>query len=407
MMRLLIITSAVAALGLLVAAWALCADCLRQRSRDQRRCPKCWYDMRSTPTLVCSECGHDAKKERRLHKFRRRWRWAAFWILVSASSVGVYVDRRYHPVNWLAVAPSFLLFELVEDMPLPSRLQINFLAPSAAPKWTMADEIWRRYEAGRLSTSQRAKVIEKQFDAGSCFISISTRDQWPAGVPIWVAFYADFAGPFARQLRATPRFPGGRTISLYRIGSYGGGSPALYEIGPHPGDTDQILFDFVVTEGETVIWQGTTTLKTAITGEVDDVMTPVLDGLEFDSVRTAIANSLAFSSDRERLTIDLPRAKAYTIALVIDITYGEETVASAELFLMAESSLPSTRYLSRVAKHRLRLTGDVARLRSANSGDPNWAVHIRGEGARAMRDLMSSRYWAGEFTLPIGQDRWK
>lgn len=57
-----------------LVTWGLFAD----RSKGRARCPRCWYDMRGrregAEGLVCPECGHDARNERRLYKDRRRWR---------------------------------------------------------------------------------------------------------------------------------------------------------------------------------------------------------------------------------------------------------------------------------------------------------------------------------------------
>ena len=57
-------------IGLALVCWGLWSD----RSKGGVRCPSCWYDMRgSLPSLVCPECGHDARSERRLHKNHRYW----------------------------------------------------------------------------------------------------------------------------------------------------------------------------------------------------------------------------------------------------------------------------------------------------------------------------------------------
>jgi len=58
-------------LGVLAAAYGAIGD----RSRGRKRCPSCWCDMRGSVGLVCPECGHDARNEKRLYKTRRRW-WA-------------------------------------------------------------------------------------------------------------------------------------------------------------------------------------------------------------------------------------------------------------------------------------------------------------------------------------------
>ena len=55
------------AAGCALTAWGLFGD----RSKNRRRCPRCWYDMRGSRGYVCSECGHDAVEVRRLYKDRR------------------------------------------------------------------------------------------------------------------------------------------------------------------------------------------------------------------------------------------------------------------------------------------------------------------------------------------------
>lgn len=71
--------------GLALASWALFAD----RAKGRKRCPKCWYDMTGSPGPTCSECGYTAKREKKLRKTRRRWRWA---IVAALLVVGGYIS---------------------------------------------------------------------------------------------------------------------------------------------------------------------------------------------------------------------------------------------------------------------------------------------------------------------------
>src|SRR5512134_3701851 len=59
----------------------------QDRSRGRPRCPKCWYNMTGAPSLVCPECGHDARHERRLYRTRRQ-RWALVCAVLTAGGCG-------------------------------------------------------------------------------------------------------------------------------------------------------------------------------------------------------------------------------------------------------------------------------------------------------------------------------
>lgn len=70
------------ALSILLFLTALFLDRLLHKNRLPRRCPKCWYNLAGTPaSLTCSECGHVAKSEKRLHKPRRHT-WVAVLSLI-------------------------------------------------------------------------------------------------------------------------------------------------------------------------------------------------------------------------------------------------------------------------------------------------------------------------------------
>ena len=86
---LLLVLALVLASGALLMCWGRWGG----RSKGRPRCPKCWYDMRgSLRTLVCPECGHDAKYEQRLHADRlREWALLIGWLLLVLSCPLVFL----------------------------------------------------------------------------------------------------------------------------------------------------------------------------------------------------------------------------------------------------------------------------------------------------------------------------
>jgi hypothetical protein len=81
------------------------------------------------------------------------------------------------------------------------------------------------------------------------------------------------------------------------------------------------------------------------------------------------------------------------IGLSIEVLYAGSPVASAKFFSPAGSiggvTLP------------VPLHGHLETLRNADPNDPNWTVRVRGDGEMALRDFSATKYWAGEFTLPL------
>lgn len=96
----------VAALVLLY--WSLVAD----RSRGRKRCPKCWYDMNGAqgdPPYTCPECGKEIKREKKLHKTRRRWRWAMLAAIPLSGGVCLLISPGVRRDRPLSIVPSWAL----------------------------------------------------------------------------------------------------------------------------------------------------------------------------------------------------------------------------------------------------------------------------------------------------------
>ncbi|MCK4871273.1 MAG: hypothetical protein KAS72_00965 [Phycisphaerales bacterium] len=96
-------------LGVCLALWALLIDGYRRRWHKQRRCPKCWYDMRHTPGATCSECGFTDKREHQLFKARRRWRWVAVAVLLMGIGWGGGAYPKIKRDGWRSVVPTTVL----------------------------------------------------------------------------------------------------------------------------------------------------------------------------------------------------------------------------------------------------------------------------------------------------------
>ncbi len=99
--------AAFAGLATLFALWAVFGE--RRKKRSIARCPKCWHDMSGLPSthaLTCPECGRNAKRTKRLHKKRRRWRRAALALLLGALPLWLYPAYERRDEGWSALVPT-------------------------------------------------------------------------------------------------------------------------------------------------------------------------------------------------------------------------------------------------------------------------------------------------------------
>jgi hypothetical protein len=104
---------AIAWIGVGVIVLAMFVDWAMQKWRRVRggnsvlrRCPKCWYDLSHTSGLRCSECGHQARRERRLFRARRRWRFAVLGLAMIVGGYALRVTPAVKQRGWVAAVPT-------------------------------------------------------------------------------------------------------------------------------------------------------------------------------------------------------------------------------------------------------------------------------------------------------------
>jgi hypothetical protein len=104
---------AVIGTGLAVAFWGVWG----RTSRGRRRCPKCWYDMRGVPGLVCPECGRDARKIKRLYRARHRRKIGVAGVLVAVSGPAFVAVEYVREQGPLVLVPTTVMIAGVEWLP--------------------------------------------------------------------------------------------------------------------------------------------------------------------------------------------------------------------------------------------------------------------------------------------------
>lgn len=190
----------VAGLAAVLLLWALFWD----RPRGRRRCPKCWYDMAGVPGLRCPECGRESRRERKLHRTHRRWRWATVWLLALVAGVVAARVPSFRQGGWAGQVPTTALILGLKwwDSPRnrpPLRPSWNSAPPQpAAPTWreTLYQETIRRVGDGRLWKWQTSLLVQHIVDGD---------EERPTGSVAWALHYRNLSGLIWSQYYDRPR----------------------------------------------------------------------------------------------------------------------------------------------------------------------------------------------------------
>lgn len=116
---------ALAALAAGVVLWALLWDAWRTRGARRagalKRCAGCWYDLSGVSEGAagarCPECGREAKGERGMLRARRRWRWAAFGVVLLAPAWLAWEMPVVRRDGWARLVPTVVLVCWPGDLP--------------------------------------------------------------------------------------------------------------------------------------------------------------------------------------------------------------------------------------------------------------------------------------------------
>ena len=106
--------SAIAALGILLPAWAWIRHRWQRRGRVAYQCPRCRYDLRGivhdrTYPLQCSECALDILSEHELTTPRRGWKLTGIALLLFTVAYLTVIWPEVQRDGWTRLVPSTVL----------------------------------------------------------------------------------------------------------------------------------------------------------------------------------------------------------------------------------------------------------------------------------------------------------
>lgn len=100
----------------LIAAALIARGTYGERSKGRRRCPSCWYPIR-TENLTCPECGHTAKSAQDFFRTRRNRKVVLLGVLALALSASPFVVNTLRKSGTVGFIPTFALIWLMPIVP--------------------------------------------------------------------------------------------------------------------------------------------------------------------------------------------------------------------------------------------------------------------------------------------------
>lgn len=117
-----------------------------ERPRGRRRCARCWYDMSGASSLLCPECGREAKTPADLYRPRRRRKLAALAAIAMLTAPAAWVWPRFQQGGPVAIVPSTVLIAGFEWLPQPLVYTVGAGPASALSDRADDRALWRWQE---------------------------------------------------------------------------------------------------------------------------------------------------------------------------------------------------------------------------------------------------------------------
>jgi hypothetical protein len=417
-------------LGVAATWWGLFGD----RARGRRRCPRCWHDLSHTPGMTCSECGYTAAHEGALHRRRRRLLAAVAGAVVASLAATWGIEQIQHegvtamlPTRVILVslplvggAHEGLTAELTTRM---GRRRLGDTDYRTLIKRCLRGDPWARpvtaaWEAkygGLLDQCRDAAPedidLERRLLALPARIELGTRQQWPRDAPVCLDLDVQhwWTPGTSCRIRLTPKWGGAEPVTIVASGASLRPRPFPLVIDPPP-DAAALDFDLELERrlpSPQATWEHmqevSISVPLALEGSLAEAMQPAEDEDLHDAVVSTFNQGVikwtgGRSPVRVRFTPYLtrvPELEDTAIGACVEILRDGILARRLDLWWPARPGAYDEGVGWRVDYE------DVELLMEANETDGHWQMRVRGDPAIALRAGAGTRYWAGEFTVPL------
>ncbi|MHC4415784.1 MAG: hypothetical protein ACYS0G_10910 [Planctomycetota bacterium] len=418
-------------LCLVLTWWGLFGD----RARGRRRCPRCWYDLSHSPGMTCPECGYTALRERNLFRTRRRWVPALAAALAAALAVSWAIEQGRQS-GWVSMLPTRVILLSLPLVGGGDSDLINELISRTGPRLT--DGQWRALIKRCLRGDWRARPVTEPWrkkyglllDLGRkdvpddlgldrallelpAWVDVQAPRPWPEGTPVCLELQVRDWWPQGTEcrVRLTPTGEGASPVTVYRAGA--GRSNRWFPLVVDPSPASSLIrLEALVqrrgpspSDGWDTVQEQTITVPVDIAGKLSETLRPVRadEGLD-EAVRATFRHGVVkWPTGRSPVRVRFDPRETYrpafddvAIGASIELHQDGTLARRLDIWWLAGTDPLSGRGVGWLVDYE-----DEPLVKQANETDGRWQMVVRGDPLLALRAGSASRYWDGEFTVPL------
>lgn len=438
----------------LVCIALLCAALVGDRSRGRRRCPRCWYAMEQAAANVgestrpCPECGRIIRAEQELLRTRRRWKLAIVALPLLAAAWVTYRAPVIQKEGWISQVPTWVLLEALPiggrqdwaERELQTRLNSSLRSTGASSSvlseadiamivrgvrkgtWFVrpADEGWKAsYGAlwktlrgtyhlsdGKFKRFSGEDVSQALADALESMaelpptVRVHTRARWPEGFGVLVQTKVEHLWPYgfddderltwSCDLGETPKVNDFKRYTVLNLGGRKGRTVLT-------GSLEILRFRGYNRErSPTVVMVVPVNLEFDIGGSVDEILEPISSAVLDQSLATGAQffvkeGMVQLTQPQGPMGVDFSGG---VFAGVVEIICNDRVLHSCHFRCMSGSRSWTFGDCDGEGsqEERRMLKGEF---------DPDWFIRVRSDPAWSLYELDATRYWVGQFDVPL------